>query len=136
MGTPWEELGLPEMATVLLDNGQEAEVGIQYWFPDNAYDPKKEFSYTCIGYLDLANHDSIENPEQKFANVSVSIIEPEDKNALLVLYTEAAGLINSGEVGQLTESAKNRFMKAFNKAAEVLVNTKATELKYIRRIQS
>ncbi len=68
--------------------------------------------------------------------VSVSIIEPEDKNALLVLYTEAAGLINSGEVGQLTESAKNRFMKAFNKAAEVLVNTKATELKYIRRIQS
>ena len=128
VGTPWEELGLPEVATVLLDNGQEAEVGIQYWFPDNAYDPEKEFSYTCIGYLDLANHDSIENPEQKFATVSVSIIEPEDKNALLVLYTEAAGLINSGEVGQLTESAKNRFMKAFNKAAEVLVNTKATEL--------
>ena len=128
VGTPWEELGLPEMAAVLLDNGQEAEVGIQYWFPDNAYDPDKEFSYTCIGYLDLTNHDSIENPDQKFATVSVSIIEPEDKNALLVLYTEAAELINSGEAAKLTESAKSRFMKAFNKAAEVLVNTKATEL--------
>lgn len=128
VGTPWEELGLPEMAAVLLDNGQEAEVGIQYWFPDNAYDPEKEFSYTCIGYLDLTNHDSIENPDQKFATVSVSIIEPEDKNALLVLYTEAAELINNGDAAQLTEAAKNRFMKAFNKAAEVLVNTKATEL--------
>lgn len=128
VGTPWEELGLPEMATVVLDNGQEAEVGIEYWFPDNAYDAEKEFSYTCIGYLDLVNHDSIENPNQKFATVSVSIIEPEDKNALLVLYTEAADLINSGEVGQLTDASKNRFMNAFNKAAEVLVNTKATEL--------
>ena len=48
VGTPWEELGLPEMATVLLDNGQEAEVGIQYWFPDNAYDPEKEFSYCPV----------------------------------------------------------------------------------------
>lgn len=128
VGTPWEELGLPEIATVVLDNGQTAEVGIEYWFPDNAYDPEKEFSYTCIGYLDLANHDSIENPNQKFATVSVSIIEPEDKNALLVLYTEAADIINSGEADQLTETAKSRFMKAFSRAAEVLVNTKATEL--------
>lgn len=128
VGTPWEELGLPEMATVVLDNGQEAEIGIQYWFPDNAYDPAKEFSYTCIGYLELTGHDSIENPNQKYAAVSVSIIEPEDKNALLVLYTEAAGLINSGEVGALTEAAKIQFMKVFNQAAEILVNTKATEL--------
>ncbi len=127
VGTPWEELGLPETAAVVLDNGQEAEVGIEYWFPDNAYDPAKEFSYTCIGYLDLADHEYIENPDQKFATISVSIIEPEDKNALLVLYTEAAALLNGGEVDQLTQEAKDRFMEAFHKAAEVLVDTKASE---------
>jgi len=127
VGTTWEELGLPKTAAALLDNGKEAEVPIEYWFPDNAYDPEKVFSYTCIGYLDLNGHETIENPGQKFAAVTVSIIEPEDKNALLVLYTEAADLINKGVLDRLTDGAKNRFMKAFNQAASVLINTKATE---------
>lgn len=127
VGTPWEELGLPKTAAVLLDNGKEAEIPIEYWFPDNAYAPEKVFSYTCIGYLDLNSHETIENPDQKFAAVTVSIIEPEDKNALLVLYTEAADLINQGVLDRLTDGAKSRFMKAFNQAASVLINTKATE---------
>ena len=127
IGTPWEELGLPGTATALLDNGKEAEVPIEYWFPDNAYDPGKVFSYTCIGYLNLTGHDTIENPDQKFATVTVSIIEPEDKNALLVLYTEAADLVNQGGLDRLTDGAKSRFLKAFNQAASVLINTKATE---------
>lgn len=85
------------------------------------------FSYTCIGYLDLTGHETIENPNQKFAAVTVNIIEPEDKNALLVLYTEAADLVNQGALDKLTDGAKNRFIKAFNQAASVLINTKATE---------
>lgn len=126
-GTPWEELGLPDSVTVLLDNGKEAEVGIEYWFPDNAYDAEKAFAYTCIGYLALAGHETIENPRQIVATVNVTIIEPEDKNALLVLYTEAANLINDGETDKLTEKAKADFMEAFDAASAVLVNTKATE---------
>lgn len=126
-GTAWDELGLPDSVTVLLDNGKEAEVGIEYWFPDNAYDAEKAFSYTCIGYLALAGHETIENPKQIVATVNVTVIEPEDKNALLVLYTEAAKLVNDGETDKLTEKANIAFMKAFDAASEVLVNTKATE---------
>ncbi|MDR1549932.1 MAG: Ig-like domain-containing protein [Hungatella sp.] len=127
VGTAWEELGLPKTAAALLDNGKEAQVPIEYWFPDNAYDPEKVFSYTCIGYLELTGHETIENPNQKFATVTVNMIEPEDKNALLVLYTEAADLINQGALEQLTDGAKGRFMKVFNQAASVLINTKASE---------
>ena len=127
VGTPWEELGLPGSAAVLLDNGKEAKVPIEYWFPDNAYDPEKVFSYTCIGYLDLNGHETIENPDQKFAAVTVNVIQPEDKNALLVLYTEAADLVSQGGLDRLTGGARNRFLKAFHQAVSVLINTKATE---------
>ena len=124
--TPWDELGLPETVKVVLDNGQEADVKVQYWFPDCAYDPTKEFFYTCIGYLDLEGHESIENPNQMVATVNLSIIEPEDKNALLSLYTEVAELLNQGEADKLTPAAKERLMKAFNKASELLVDFKAS----------
>ena len=127
IGTPWDELGLPETAVVILDNGQEAELPVEYWFPDNAYDPQKVFSYTCIGYLDLTGQDAIENPSQKFVTATISIIEPEDKNALLVLYTEAVNLIREGAVDELKEAARSQFMKAFDRAVEVLLNHKATE---------
>lgn len=127
VGTPWEEAGLPETAIAVLDNGQEAELAIQYWFPDHAYDAAKEFSYTCIGYLDLTNHQSIENPNRRFATVNLSVIEPEDKHALLILYMEAADIVNGGGTENLTQKAKERFLKAFNKASEVLVDPEATE---------
>lgn len=126
VGTPWEELGLPDTAIVMLDNGKEAELPVEYWFPDNAYDPGKVFSYTCIGYLDMTGQNAIENPNQKFATAAISIIEPADKNALLLLYTDTVKLINQGKLDQLTDTAKNRFMKAFNRAAEVLLNARAT----------
>lgn len=126
VGTPWEDLGLPDTAVVLLDNGKEAELPVEYWFPDNAYDPGKVFSYTCIGYLDMTGQNAIENPYQKFAAAAISIIEPADKNELLILYTDTVKLVNQGKLDQLTDTAKNRFMKAFNRAAEVLLNTKAT----------
>lgn len=126
-GTAWEDLGLPETVTVLLNNGKEAEVGIEYWFPDNAYDAEKVFSYTCIGYLALSEQESMENPQSIFATVVVNIIEPEDKNALIALYTEAATLINEGKLSELTETARANFQKAFSQVAAVLVNDKASE---------
>lgn len=125
--TPWEELGLPGTAVALLDNGKEAEVPVEYWFPDHAFDSNKVFSYTCIGYLNLTSHGAIENPDQKFATVNVSMIEPEDKNALLVLYAEAEKLVNQGILDQLTDVEKDRFRKAFGQAMAVLTNEKVTE---------
>lgn len=136
MGTDWEHLGLKDQVTAVLDHGQEVEIAIEYWFPDIAYDPEKAATYTCIGYLDLADSMVIENPDQKTAVVTVNIIDPEGKYDLLAMYEEASELIDQGKTEELTKQAREAFMKAFGRTSGVLLNPDAAEAEIQKAYQN
>lgn len=77
LGTPIEDLDLPEMAEVVLDNDPEHTMMLQVnWEPgEPEYDGDTEGVYPFIGHLVLPGH--IENPDELTTSIHVEVVDDE-----------------------------------------------------------
>ncbi len=127
LGTPEDQLGLPATATATLDNGQTVELPVGYWFPEPAYDPYVEQTYTWVGYFDLENSEiKVNNSADLHPSVQTQLVWQPNKSILQEAIAAAEAATVSGEVNTTIVSVQKEFAAAYQAALKAMNDEMAT----------